>query len=237
MADGIDTGLIGAVINALPLDRMIGGPLHAMISAQVQASKAYADFLLSVCIKDGKAINVEFQYDETQVDTEGNYKGTITKTMRVPLLAAITHPNSTIEDGTIDFELEVSQSYESHTENSASGSMQAKVGWGPFSVSMSGKVSHKKEQTRKTDTRAKYSIHTSIKRQGPPEALMRVIDFLTDAATKPVTVGNAGVQNQNALPTDTVATGLGDSGQSTSGTKSGSSSSSSSDSSGSKKKS
>lgn len=43
------TGLIGSVINALPLDRMIGGPLRAMITAQVQASKAYAEFLMSVC--------------------------------------------------------------------------------------------------------------------------------------------------------------------------------------------
>jgi len=43
------TGLIGSVINALLLDRMIGGPLRAMITAQVQASKAYAEFLMSVC--------------------------------------------------------------------------------------------------------------------------------------------------------------------------------------------
>ena len=42
----IDPGLIGSVINALPLDRMITTPLMAMIKAQIQASKAYADFLL-----------------------------------------------------------------------------------------------------------------------------------------------------------------------------------------------
>ena len=51
---------------------------------------------------------------------------------------------------------------------------------------MTGKVSHKSEQTRSTDTRAKYSIHTQIKRQEPPEALQRVIDYLTNAKTKPV---------------------------------------------------
>lgn len=39
------------MINALPLDRMIAGPLQAMIQAQVQASKPYADFLMGVCIQ------------------------------------------------------------------------------------------------------------------------------------------------------------------------------------------
>ncbi|VWC14596.1 hypothetical protein BDO18943_05476 [Burkholderia dolosa] len=71
-------------------------------------------------------------------------------------------------------------------------------------MSLSGRVSHKSEQTRSTDTRAKYSIHTQVKRQSPPEALMRVIDFLTEAATKPVvTEGNAkDVKPLPATPTD-----------------------------------
>jgi len=126
--------------------------------------------------------------------------------MRIPLLAAITHPNICIEEGTIDFELEVSQSEESYSETEGSGGFEASLGWGPFSVKVHGKVSHKSEQTRKTDTRAKYSIHTSIKRQGPPEALMRVIDFLTDAATKPVVLpANKELANTDKLPTDTAA--------------------------------
>lgn len=184
----IDKGLIGSVINALPLDRMISGPLMAMMQAQVAASKQYADFLLSVCIKDGKAIAVEFDYDQSLVDSSGQVKGVATKKMRIPLLAAVTHPNICIEQGTIDFELEVSQSEEEKQNTDAEASLQASFGWGPFKVSMSGKVSHHQEQTRKTDTRAKYSVHVAATRQPPPEALMRVIDFLTDAAVKPVQV-------------------------------------------------
>ncbi|MDC7223760.1 MAG: DUF2589 domain-containing protein [Spirochaetales bacterium] len=184
----MNTSLIGSVINALPLDRMISGPLMAMMKAQVTASKMYADFLLSVCIENGKAIAVEFDYDETLVDTEGQVAGVAKKKMTIPLMAVITHPNICIENGTIDFELEVSQSEEIHEESAQEGELKGSFGWGPFKVSVSGKVSHHKEQTRKTDTRAKYSIHVDAKRQPPPEALMRVIDFLTDAATKPVQI-------------------------------------------------
>ena len=182
----MDYQFIGSVINALPLEHMIGGPLQAMIKAQVQASKSYTDFLLSVCIKEGKAVAIQFDYDETLVDEQGVSKGVVKKNMSIPLLAAITHPIICIEEGTIDFELEVSQSESSHTNTEAEASMEASVGWGPFKARVTGKVSHKAEQTRSSDTRAKYSIHTQIKRQQPPEALMRVIDYLTEATTKPV---------------------------------------------------
>ncbi|CAN2041576.1 DUF2589 domain-containing protein [Candidatus Magnetomoraceae bacterium gMMP-15] len=186
----IDTGLIGAVINALPLDKMIAAPLNAMIGAQIQASKAYVDFIMSVGIKDGKAVNIQFSYDETQSDSKGNYLGVVKKNMVIPLLAAITHPNICIEEGTVDFDLTVTQAVDTAKSTEASGGFQAKFGWGPFSVSVHGSVSHKSSETRHTDTRAKYTIHTQIKRQPPPEALMRVIDFLTDAATKPVVLKN-----------------------------------------------
>ena len=197
----IDSGLIGSVINALPLDRMIAGPLQAMIQAQVQASKSYADFLMGVCIQDGKAVSVQFDYDETLVDDQGVYKGTVTKQMRIPLLAAISHPNITIEEGNIDFEMTISQQAESTRETSGEGSFAASMGWGPFNVSIKGSASHKSSQTRKTDTRARYAISTKVVRQDPPEALMRVIDFLTDAATKPIVMPNATAQHLDALPT------------------------------------
>ena len=76
-----DNGLVGSVMNALPLDRMISGPLQAMIQAQVTASKSYADFLMGVCIQDGKAVAIQFDYDEALTDEQGLYKGTISRKM------------------------------------------------------------------------------------------------------------------------------------------------------------
>lgn len=201
MPDPIDKGLIGGVIAALPLDKMISGPLMAMIQAQVAASKAYADFIMGVCIQDGKAVSVQFDYDETLVDDKGVFKGTVNKTMRIPLLAAISHPNITIEEGTIDFELTISQMAEDTSSSDVSGSFETKMGWGPFTVTAKGAASHKSSQTRKTDTRARYAIHTKIVRQDPPEALMRVIDFLTEAATKPIILPSAAPTSADTLPT------------------------------------
>ncbi|RMF10487.1 MAG: DUF2589 domain-containing protein [Alphaproteobacteria bacterium] len=200
----MDPNFTGSVINALPIDKMISGPLNAMITAQISASKSYADFLQSVCIKDGQALQITFDYDETVVDQEGNYQGMLQRSMRIPLMAAIEHPNICIEEGTVDFELEVSSAEAMSSSTEAGAEIEASLGWGPFSAKLTGRVSHKSEQTRSTDTRAKYSFHTALRRQPPPEALMRVIDFLTDAATKPVTLpGNAELKSRDALPVET----------------------------------
>ncbi|MFQ6574316.1 DUF2589 domain-containing protein [Pseudomonas sp. UM16] len=187
-------------MNALPLDRMISGPLQAMIQAQVTASKSYADFLMGVCIQDGKAVAIQFDYDETITDEQGVYKGTVSKKMQIPLLAAITHPNIVIEEGNIEFELTISQQAESTSETGGEASFGASLGWGPFKLNVKGQVSHKSSQTRKTDTRARYAFNTKVRRQDPPEALMRVIDFLTEAATKPVVMADASAQNLDAIP-------------------------------------
>lgn len=201
----IDTGLVGAVINAVPLNKMIATPLKAMIDAQIMASKGYADFIMGVCIEDGKAKSIAFEYDETLVDSEGKVQGVQSKIMKIPLLAAVSHPNIAIEEGTIDFSLTINQSVETKTTSDVEGGFNAKMGWGPFSVEVHGSVSHHAEQTRKTDTSAKYSIHTSIKRQDPPEGIMKVIDYLTNAATKPVqlpdaTPADASTVKDDALP-------------------------------------
>lgn len=198
----LDSGLIGSVMNALPLDRMISGPLQAMIQAQVTASKSYADFLMGVCIQDGKAVAIQFDYDEAITDEQGVYKGTVSRKMQIPLLAAVAHPNIVVEEGTIDFELTVSQQAESSSETAGSANFGASLGWGPFKLNVRGQVSHKSSQTRKTDTRARYAVSTKVRRQDPPEALMRVIDFLTDAATKPITLPNTETRSPEALPDD-----------------------------------
>jgi hypothetical protein len=211
----IDNELIGSVINALPLDRMIAGPLQAMIQAQTAASKSYADFLLGVCIQDGKAVAVKFDYDETVTDENGTYKGTVAKSMQIPLLAAVTHPNIAISEGTVDFELTITQAAEDASENSRSGEMAASLGWGPFKLAVKGQMSHKSTQTRKTDTRARYAFNTKVVRLDPPEALMRVMDALTEAATKPVRLGTSTIDHDesrlgaNALALPTANTTLG----------------------------
>ena len=88
-------------------------------------------------------------------------------------------------------------SEEQKSSTSGEASLEAKIGWGPFSVKIHGKVSHHKEQTRKTDTRAKYTINVAAKRAGPPEGMMRVLDAMVDEAARP----KLGQTNSGSTPT------------------------------------
>jgi hypothetical protein len=175
----------GAALQSLPIHKMISAPLMAAIQAQVQASHAYKDFVETVGLENGRAVMIPFEYTEDQVDEAGNVVSTITRKMSVPLLALVSHPNINVEEIDIEFEMTIETQESEHSETSGEGGFEAKIGWGPFSVKVHGKVSHKSEQTRKTDTRAKYSISVRGKRAGPPEGMMRVLDAMVDEATRP----------------------------------------------------
>ena len=165
-------------IHSLDIDKMIGGPMNAMIKAQVNANWQYLDFLKQVCFPQGKAEMLQFDYEELLVDSEGGLGGVQERTIRLPLAAAVTHPNLVLETGSVDFDFEVTQ-----IESTTPRGLQKSFGTQDV-PSIKGKVTHKSTETRKTDKRAKYSIHAEVKRESPPESLMRIIDFLTDSATQ-----------------------------------------------------
>ena len=198
----IEPTLVGSVINALPMDRLLCAPLQAMIQAQISASKAYADFLMGVCIQNGKAVAIQIDYDETLTGADGQYQGVVQKSLKVPLLAAVTHPNIAIEEGRVEFEITISQMAELNIANEHDASLIGSLGWGPFKLEVKGSVSQKSAQVRKTDTRARYAFNTTVRRQDPPEAMMRVIDFLTEAATKPSLLPSANARNAGDISQD-----------------------------------
>jgi hypothetical protein len=182
----IDPALTGKMITALPLDRMVAAPIMGAVRAQVQAAKAYMDFLMGTCIKKDtmETVQVAFVHEDIKTNPEGQIVSSEKRIIKVPLMSVIEHPNFIIKKATVDFEMEVNQSMEEHSSTAASGGFQAKMGWGPFSVSVHGKVSHKSEQTRKTDTRSKYTFHVEAEHAGPPEAMARIIEAITDVDPK-----------------------------------------------------
>lgn len=184
---------VGGIIKSLPISTMFAAPVQAAIETHTMACKSVAAFIDEVGMtEDGQVRMVRFSYKEAEMDTEGNATGTIVdRSVDIPFIATVPLPAIGVEVVTVDFDLEVSTSEASSSENEAKGSFSAKAGWGPFSLSMTGSVSHKSTQTRKTDTRAKYTVHLEARKQDPPEALMRVIDILTTAAAKPLPAASA----------------------------------------------
>lgn len=180
----------GAALEALPIDRMIAGPMIAAQKAQTMMSSSYAAFIENVCLdKDGRVKSVIMRRKEAQIGPDGQIVDEIEKEVEVPMLALVSHPNLNIDEIEIDFNMKVSSSFEDQKSNSYEGAFEAELGWGIFSLKMHGAVSHKDAQTRKTDTSAVYGVKVKGSRSGPPEGLMRIIDWLINDACRPRQAG------------------------------------------------
>jgi hypothetical protein len=177
---------IGGIVNSLPIETMVAGPLVAAVKAQREVSGMLAEFLETVALdKDGNARMVTFKYDQEVVDSEGKNSHE-TRYIQAPFVALSGIPNLAVETVQVNFELEVNTSDTDKSTTTSSGTTKGKAGF--FftpKVDFSASLSHSSEQTRKTDTRAKYSFHVEARKQEQPEALMRIVEVMVNAATNP----------------------------------------------------
>lgn len=179
--------IIGGIVNSLPIEKMIAAPLVATIKAQSQMSHMLAQYVQDVGIdSDGNVRMVTMKYSENTVDESGT-PTTTDRYIQAPFLALTGIPNLAIDDVNISFDLEVTTAEEDVTKNNADStvSTEYKSIWSPVTAKFSGTVSHSSQQTRKTDTRAKYSFSVNASKQGTPEGLMRIIDAVTNAVANP----------------------------------------------------
>lgn len=193
MANGLVN--MSSQFKGLPMSDLIGGPLSAACTAQIDLANATANFIQTVGFLpkvesdkivpgDTRTVNFSFKRPYEDPESAGSFKEEEVK-LEAPMLAIVKVPNLSIKtvDVTFDMEVKSSTSTTESSEKSGSVEAQAKVGWGPFSASVKikGSVSSHKENTRKSDNSAKYHVEIHAEDSGPPEGLMRVLDVLQTA--------------------------------------------------------
>lgn len=204
MAD-IDPALIGQIISSIPYDQAFGAPLAAAIEAQTKAAKSALDFVLNVGFTEDengvkKTNYAELEFQETSSDGKS-----ITKKLRVPLILLVNIPQLEISEGEISFDLEISQNATMKDKVAAEGSLEGKIGWGPFSLGFKAKASYDKERTRSTDTRAKQHVLMKVNQAKPPEALNILLEIMRDAALGAASGKSIEAMTNNALPSGSPA--------------------------------
>lgn len=164
--------------SGLDMSSLIGGPLQAACNAQLQLANATANFIQTVGMQEDSAVRtVDFKYEQIKED------GTTQKmNIQTPLLAVVKIPSLAINNVNVTFDMEVKTAEESKTSDDKSGSLdaEASVGFACFKakVSIKGSISSHKENTRSTDTSAKYHIELIAKDDGMSEGLSRVLDII-----------------------------------------------------------
>ena len=183
----------------LPMDQLIGSPLRAACDAQVQLASATADFIKTVGFLPpsggdkngvGDIRQVKFSYTRNTTDPKDPSKSIPQKVeLDVPLIAIVKVPNLSIKTVDITFDMEVKSHFAtSESEDSKAGfSGDASYNMGFFSVSVhvEGSVAAHKEQTRSSDSSAKYHVEVRAEDNGIPEGLARVLEIINRSITDP----------------------------------------------------
>ncbi len=188
----MDHEIVSGIVNSLPIEKMVAAPLVATVKAQCEMSLSLAHFIQDVGIdKDGNMRMVTLKYEETVADKDKPDETTSrTRYIQAPFLAMTGLPNLAVESADISFDLEVSTAEDDTKKNTedANVTTEYKSWWSPVTAKFTGNVTHSSEQTRHTDTRAKYSFNISARKQGTPEAFLRIIDAVTNSVASPTSV-------------------------------------------------
>ena len=178
---------IAKQFGALPMDSLIGGPLQAACNAQVPLANATSNFIKTVGLtpRDPQDENseliartVEFKYKKAKEDGSGFDDMVI----EAPLLAIVKVPNLSITSMDITFDMEVKTADEHKDSSDKSASIDANARFGGLffkgSVNIKGSISSHQENTRKTDTTAKYHVELQARDNGISEGLSRILDMM-----------------------------------------------------------
>ena len=157
-----------------PMETLIAATLLAASEGQKSLAATTASFIQEVGMdKDGNTKSVSFKYED----------GSESVALDVPLLSIINIPSLCVDSIDVEFDMEVSTQSASKSSTDSSATASASVGWGCWSAKFEGKVSHHSENSRSSDTSAKYSVSVKGK-QEKPEGLMKVLAMLNTSIGK-----------------------------------------------------
>jgi len=183
----------------LPIAMLMGAPLSAACEAQIMLANATAEFIRVVGFlppddadfsADPNAMGglrmATFGFSRPSATTPGQNDQVL---LNFPLISFVNVPALSIKTVDVTFDMEVrtaTTSVESR-DSSIGGSLEVRQRWGSGSakLNISGSVSSHKENTRSTDTSAKYHISMHAEDAGMPEGLQRVMNILNAAITAP----------------------------------------------------
>ena len=183
MADNIAQQFAG-----LPIEDLIVSPIVGMAKGQAELNDVTWKYISEVAFvtdKDGKTSARSLDVEMNRVVTDGATGEQTIQTLysKVPMLPLVPLPSLAITSADIEFTMEVKTSEvdKSSTDTETSASVSASGGfWGmKYSVSMAGKVSTHKENTRSTDNSAKYNVKVHAEQLPPTEGMLKLSDYLT----------------------------------------------------------
>lgn len=171
---------VASKFSGLPIAELIAAPLTAACDSQKKLAQSAFEFMTEIGF-DGtnKPRLLTFQLERPVEGTTGTQQITV----NAPFLGLVPLPSLLIDDVQIDFQMEITDTETSKSNNSSEHTTDVKSNFkfGCFasgSVSVNGKVSSSRESTRSTNQTAKYQVHVSARQQQPTEGLSKLMDIM-----------------------------------------------------------
>lgn len=181
--DKVGGGGVADSFSGLPIESLICAPILAAAKGQQELTAVYLDGIMKLAYKDGvapkngksaktNAINLTVQRPVTTADGKVNTQDV---TINAPLLSLVPLPAFTMDELTVDFEMEVKQSdiKEDHTKTDISSTLSYKS-WFGLDANITGSVSSESTHKRETDSTATYKIHARAVQQQPSEGMAKL---------------------------------------------------------------
>lgn len=223
---------VNKTLTALPFEHIIGSPLKAAIDAQSLAAKATVDFIQQVGftasdpytdvdadnpsrIKNkpnyGEVRNVVFKY--TTTNNDGTQR---VAELSVPILTIIPIPYLRIDDMTIDFTANITETMESQKESKHTYNQENKVNavvpfWLPTKVGLKANVASNRSASGSSRYKTEYTmgIHINAVQDDIPAGLSKVLNILENSIKETQSVGTGNIENYTIEIKDSNKTPIG----------------------------
>ena len=180
----------------LPIEDLIVSPIVGMAKGQAKLNEVTWKYINEVAFIDGETRALDVQINKVMTNPDTGEQTWEEHYAKVPMLPLVPLPSLAVTSADIEFNMEVQTSDVSVDKSASEASMSASASggwWGmKFKASMAGKVSSSKENTRKTDNSAKYTVKVHAEQLPPTEGMLKLSDALvgmmdptTVAPTKP----------------------------------------------------
>lgn len=194
--------------SGLPMEALIGGPLNAAANANAAMAVTQTKFLLDTCFtkpadkNEYTPVMINMSLSRPVISTTSTGSPdikTVTTTFQLPMLTIVPLNSLAVETVDVTFEMEVKSSFtEEQTEEKSKelkgeASFEAKVGWGPFSVTVKGSASYDSKDSSTHSTHyeksnsAKYTVNVHAGQLPLPKGVNTIIEAFAQSI-QPITI-------------------------------------------------
>lgn len=175
--DGVADSFTG-----LPIESLICKPIVAAAQAQQELTAVYIDGIKKLAYNDQDKTNtLDFSYNRPIIKQDGSVDSQ-EYTISAPVLSLVPLPAFTMDELTVDFNMEVKDMNLSDSKTHADASTTVKYNsWFGLDASITGNVSSDTEHKRQTDSTATYKIHARAVQQPPSEGMAKLTSLFAQA--------------------------------------------------------